>query len=1144
MDRRKLPHGALLLGSLLAGLLLSGCAGGTSVTQSLPDGDAALAEVTAEVSAREVGTPETGAELPDSLVPPDVAEVEPGCGPGMGCFLDPCSENPDCQSGWCVEHMGQGLCSRECQDECPEGWLCKQAGAGGPDVVFICVSNYSNLCKPCLSGDSCTSVTGLKDVCVEYGPDGDFCGSACDEATPCPFGYLCKATKSVEGAPVQQCMAQTGTCPCTEWSVSAALATACEVENAFGLCSGFRVCTAEGLAECDAPAPAEESCNDVDDDCDGSVDEDTCDDGSECTVDSCLGEAGCKNEPLNEGECKDGDACTMGDHCEAGVCVGTPILCDDKDPCTDDACDGKGGCKYSFNQASCDDEDPCTVADQCGQGECAGVKVKCDCQQNADCKALEDGDVCNGTLVCSLDELPYECEVASTTVIDCPAPTGIDAICQAATCDPLTGKCGFAPDHEGFACDDGNACTVGDKCVQGKCEAGVSLVCKDDNPCTNDACDPAAGCTHVPNMLLCDDGNVCTTGDTCADGICVGGAPLPCDDGNVCTDDSCDAKVGCLHAANKAECDDANACTLLDFCQGGKCISSGDKNCDDGNVCTKDYCLALKGCVSEPASGPCSDGDACTVGDQCSQGACKPGAAVVCDDANPCTDDGCKGGICVFGPNQAACDDGNVCTAGEACKDGKCVLGKTVDCDDSNLCTDDSCDLLLGCLFSLNSNPCDDGNACTLGDKCNAGACKAGLTASCDDKNPCTDDTCDPAGGCQHTPNTQPCNDGNLCTSGDTCAAGKCVGGETPDCGDGNPCTDDWCDAGKGCQHKANQNPCDDGNECTHKELCADGKCQPGTPAECDDGNVCTTDSCAPATGCSYAPNTEPCDDKNVCTQDDVCGGGACNPGAPKGCEDGNPCTNDLCHPQAGCVYQNNTNPCDDANACTTIGVCAGGICAGSVPPNCDDGNLCTDDTCIPATGCTHAPNSVACNDGNACTTGDKCFAGECKGTGGLTCNDGVVCTTDSCDPDKGCVYTPIVPCCSNGIVEPPEQCDDGNVTPGDGCEANCTKPQWVKVGSYNVISGPAWGSNPPCYTGREACAKVFGGSASQYQGSTDANTINNKAHHSIWGIGGCTVYADDYKKNTYYNCGGSNCSSSAYVNDNCSATNYCWKLQ
>jgi hypothetical protein len=52
-------------------------------------------------------------------------------------------------------------------------------------------------------------------------------------------------------------------------------------------------------------------------------------------------------------------------------------------------------------------------------------------------------------------------------------------------------------------------------------------VCNDGNPCTDDACHPAAGCTFTPNALSCDDGSACTTGDACAGGGCVG-TPVAC----------------------------------------------------------------------------------------------------------------------------------------------------------------------------------------------------------------------------------------------------------------------------------------------------------------------------------------------------------------------------------------------------------------------------------------------------------------------------------------------------------------------------------------------------------------------------------------------------------------------------------------
>src|SRR5262249_5866829 len=60
----------------------------------------------------------------------------------------------------------------------------------------------------------------------------------------------------------------------------------------------------------------------------------------------------------------------------------------------------------------------------------------------------------------------------------------------------------------------------------------------------------------------------------------------------------------------------------------------------------------------------------------------------------------------------------------------------------------------------------------------------------CDDGNPCTLDACDDAGGCRHVPGTDgaACDDGDACTTDDACHAGLCVG--TPVvCGADTPCT-------------------------------------------------------------------------------------------------------------------------------------------------------------------------------------------------------------------------------------------------------------------------------------------------------------------------------------------------------------------
>src|SRR5207237_996243 len=114
--------------------------------------------------------------------------------------------------------------------------------------------------------------------------------------------------------------------------------------------------------------------------------------------------------------------------------------------------------------------------------------------------------------------------------------------------------CGNGVLDAGEECDDGN--TVSGDCCSAICffEQG-GCACNAANVCTADACDPATGdFVMTPNTAACDDGNPCTTRDTCLDGACHGGPPLACDDGNVCTTDSCDPAVGCMHVANTFAC--------------------------------------------------------------------------------------------------------------------------------------------------------------------------------------------------------------------------------------------------------------------------------------------------------------------------------------------------------------------------------------------------------------------------------------------------------------------------------------------------------------------------------------------------------------------------------------------------------------
>ncbi len=787
---------------------------------------------------------------------------------------------------------------------------------------------------------------------------------------------------------------------------------------------------------------------------------------------------GCEPKPVADGSpCSDNNACTDSDGCLAGSCMaGVLLACDDGNLCTDDVCSPETGCLFTANLDSCDDGDACTVGDSCDEGQCVAGGAK----------------DCNDNNVCTDD-----------------------------SCDPIVG---CLHDENVVACDDGNACTANDECESGACLAGGEVNCDDGNVCTDDGCNAAEGCTHLFNELDCDDQDACTTLDACINGSCAGSENLDCDDGNPCTSDLCLPESGCVHVAKGGPCDDGNACTTEDSCQELACVGGAAVSCDDGNPCTEDSCLVAAGGVHVAMVEPCDDGNLCTTSDGCVEGACAGGPALDCDDGNPCTDDGCAPETgCFHDPNGNPCDDKDACTTGDICAAGKCFQGLAKVCDDKNPCTTDSCDPATGCVHGFTDGGCDDGNLCTSNDTCLDGVCMAGDPKPCNDGNSCTDDSCDAAMGCVFQGNTKPCDDLNACTQSDVCSDKVCSGEPleacddndactvdgceasggctffSKECGDGDPCTLDSCNSETGCDNAVDPDctGCVVDADCTDDSKCTVGTCAPGgqclqtaiscddqslctadkcdalkgcihldLSAKCDDGSACTSDSCDPAVGCVHVDLEGACDDGDACTVADSCQDGACVGGLPLDCKDGNPCTDDACDAVSGCVHEANQALCDDGNECTDGDICIGGLCASGDPANCDDGNDCTTNTCNPAFGCFTANNSKPCADGNACTVNDLCNDGSCEPGAALDCDDGNECTTNACDVVTGCANLPLnQPCDDENACTLDDWCVDGACLPGP--VADCNDDNGCTDDSCNSFNGCVNDANSgPCDDG------------------------------------------------------------------------------
>src|SRR5262249_14887941 len=86
----------------------------------------------------------------------------------------------------------------------------------------------------------------------------------------------------------------------------------------------------------------------------------------------------------NGTSCSDGNACNGVETCQSGSCtVGTPLACNDGNPCTDDSCDAATGCVFTNNTAPCSDGVACTN-DVCTNGVCVSTSA---CPQGQTCNS-------------------------------------------------------------------------------------------------------------------------------------------------------------------------------------------------------------------------------------------------------------------------------------------------------------------------------------------------------------------------------------------------------------------------------------------------------------------------------------------------------------------------------------------------------------------------------------------------------------------------------------------------------------------------------------------------------------------------------------------------------------------------------------
>ena len=331
-------------------------------------------------------------------------------------------------------------------------------------------------------------------------------------------------------------------------------------------CNGIESCGLQGCVPGNDPCPGM-GCNESTNQCVDCTTHGDCNDGNNCTTDTCQG-----------GMCVATDVeCPMGQQCDpdSGQC---------EDFCLSDGdCPGNlvcnttlGACVECITDGSCFDGLNCTE-DLCSQGSCTFPPVICLSDERCD---PADGEC-------------KEC------LNDTHCPPGL-------TCNTSIGECVGCLDDT--PCDDGVWCNGPERCVGGDCQPGPE-------PCPEQLCDESGQtCADCLNDGHCDDALWCNGAEGCEAGQCQpGDDPCP---GQFCNDET-DQCVQCLF---DYQCNDGLFCNGEELCEAGvcsvgtppcpieECIESEgrciecitDVECPGGDFCAFAFCTEVGTCALEP----------------------------------------------------------------------------------------------------------------------------------------------------------------------------------------------------------------------------------------------------------------------------------------------------------------------------------------------------------------------------------------------------------------------------------------------------------------------------------------------------------------------------------------------------------------
>jgi hypothetical protein len=517
MKMRRLPMLVSLV--VVTGLFACSSDNGPPLTV---DAASEVADITGDLPTEAVDDgPDTGAEdTSNDVIRLPSCETEDDCAPGEYCM--------------------PGYSGREClpaclsQVSCPAGYFCRAMGVVDEVVVFVCLPDLPRLCLPCQDDDNCND-----GLCTQI--DGQSrCAMFCAGEEGCPDGYECGlvGTIDAEQPDLGLCQPVSGSCECT--ADAAGQKRPCFREGPVGTCRGYEECDpSSGWVDCDAPEPSDEICDGTDNDCNGEIDEGLPDridcERSEPGVGTCTGQAVCAGiagwncdaavpsletcdhldndcDGQTDEDFRVGDVYGMDDHCGncgvscAGVIANGIAFCDTSlasticavkecdpgyfavgrvlcvradvpicQPCSADSHCAGGVCLDMAGSGFC--TAPCTGQEHCGEDHA--------CVEKRDLQGSLLGSFClppNGSCDCTPDQ--------SGQVEACSATNEFGTCFGTQTCDPEVGWVGCTA-----AIPEAEVCDGLDNDCDGSADDGLS----DPVPCVRE----------VPGIGTCSGTSVC-----------------------------------------------------------------------------------------------------------------------------------------------------------------------------------------------------------------------------------------------------------------------------------------------------------------------------------------------------------------------------------------------------------------------------------------------------------------------------------------------------------------------------------------------------------------------------------------------------------------------------------------------------------